>query len=392
MMDRQSLEYGVVKYKTPFYVFDLDEMKENVQRFRTVFEGKAGLCYAMKANPFLISRMEEEIDRIEVCSMGEFRICKERSVKPEKLLISGVLKKKEDLLEILETYGGKCRYTVESLQQLQILAEWSERKREVISVYLRLTSGNQFGMDEKTVRERIRLRHVYPYIYFCGIHFFSGTQKKKIEKMKEELDYLDSFCRELEEETGIVLAELEYGPGLSVSYFEKQKDMEEQDLQQIASYISDMRWKGKVTLEMGRAFAASCGYYLTSVQDIKKNKGKNYCIVDGGIHQMNYDGQIRGMYQPMMQIIPDPTEGQEEKWTVCGALCTGNDVLIQNAELKGVQIGTVFVFERAGAYSMTEGMSLFLSHALPKIFFYSREDGWKVVREKQSTYHMNMEV
>ena len=57
-----------------------------------------------------------------------------------------------------------------------------------------------------------------------------------------------------------------------------------------------MRWKGRVVLEMGRAFAASCGTYLTRAEDIKKNNGKNICLTDGGIHQLQYDGQIRGMY------------------------------------------------------------------------------------------------
>ena len=57
------------------------------------------------------------VDRIEVCSMGEYRICRVLGIAPEKLLISGVLKQKEDILEILEECGGTCAYTVESLNQ-----------------------------------------------------------------------------------------------------------------------------------------------------------------------------------------------------------------------------------------------------------------------------------
>ena len=33
-----------------------------------------------------------------------------------------------------------------------------------------------------------------------------------------------------------------------------------------------MQWKGHVTIELGRAIAAECGYYLTQIRDIKKKR------------------------------------------------------------------------------------------------------------------------
>ena len=39
---------------------------------------------------------------------------------------------------------------------------------------------------------------------------------------------------------------------------------------------------------------------------------------------------------------------------------------------------------------MTEGMSLFLSHALPKILLYSKENGWKLIRNNIETWTLNM--
>lgn len=79
-------------------------------------------------------------------------------------------------------YHGKCAYTIESLNQFYSIVDWCDAHNEVISVYLRLTSGNQFGMDEKTV-----------------------------EKIKKELEYLDAFCQGLEKRTGYLIEELEYG-------------------------------------------------------------------------------------------------------------------------------------------------------------------------------------
>lgn len=388
-MIMDHLEYCIIKYGTPSYLFDIDKMRETVGKFREALGGKAGLCFAMKANPFLTGQMETQADRLEVCSMGEFRICKKQGIAPEKLLISGVLKQKEDVYEILDTYGGACTYTIESLDQYHSFSDWCERKEKPVHVYLRLTSGNQFGMDGETIYNIIKIRKMCPHLNIRGIHYFSGTQKKYAGKMKEELAYLDQFLREMEERTGFPLEELEYGPGLSVPYFVGQEDRRNSDLKELVRAVEGMEWKGSVMLEMGRALAADCGYYLTSVKDIKQSNGRRYCIVDGGIHHLNYDGQIRGMYEPAFRVWPENQTGAKCQWTVCGSLCTVNDILMQKASICNLKAGNVLIFERAGAYAMTEGMALFLSHELPKVLLYSKEMGWKPVRERIQTWHWN---
>lgn len=390
-MNMDELEYGIAKYGTPLYLFDIDIMKKNVSIWREKLGEEACLCFAMKANPFLTSQMASITDRIEVCSMGEFRICKELQIDPGKILISGVLKEKEDLYEIMDYYHGKCVYTIESLSQYYCMADWCNTNDEVIHVYLRLTSGNQFGMDEKIIEDILYLRNMCPLMKIIGIHYFSGTQKKSVEKIEKELKYLDAFCLGLEQRTGYRIKELEYGPGISVAYFEGQDDKTEENISAIRHALSVMKWRGKVTLEMGRALAAPCGYYLTRVRDIKQNNRINYCIVDGGIHQIHYDGQIRGIYHPILQKYPEHGKGLEREWTICGSLCTVNDVLVQKIKLKNLKIGDVLIFERAGAYAMTEGMALFLSHELPQIVFYSKRMGWKLVRKEKATYTWNME-
>lgn len=154
--------------------------------------------------------------------------------------------------------------------------------------------------------------------------------------MEKELKVLDGFLHELEEDLGFRTKELEYGPGLSVPYFQGQEDRTREDLEALSQAIKNMSWKGRVTLEMGRAFAASCGTYLTRVEDVKKNHEKNICIVDGGIHQLHYDGQIRGMYQPRIQVL-EKAGGREKEWNVYGSLCTVHDLLIQNIPLRGLK-------------------------------------------------------
>lgn len=388
-MKTEDLEEVILQYETPGYVFDEDRVRKNVREFYGVLGESIQLCYAMKANPFLMEALSNEVNRIEVCSYGEYQICRALSIPAEKLLISGVLKNWGELWNILNECEDRAAYTIESLSQYACISDWATRHGKRISVYLRLTSGNQFGMDEETLCNVVELELERNQLDLRGIHYFSGTQKK-MKKIEKELQYLDDFMMNLKKKTSYLMSELEYGPGLAVPYFVGQEDCRLEELQKVAENLNSMQWKGKVTLEMGRAFVANAGYYFTTVKDTKRNKDINYCIVDGGMHQMNYDGQIRGMYHPKLQMFPTPVSEEAQMWTICGELCTGNDVLVQNISIPDLKVGSVLVFENTGAYSVTEGMALFLSHILPNVIMYSEQTGFRLARKRKDTYVMNM--
>lgn len=182
---------------------------------------------------------------------------------------------------------------------------------------------------------------------------------------------------------------LEYGPGLYVSYFQKEGRLNEiEEISELRKNLEAMKFHGKIILEMGRYLAASCGYYLTKIVDKKINNYQEYAIVDGGTHQMNYFGQTMAMKLPYFVQLNGKTllernfdEESHREVTVCGALCTVSDVLVKNMPLYGEYLGDIIVFENVGAYSVTEGISLFLSRSLPKIVMWSEKEGLKLKRD-----------
>ena len=60
MTKEEILIRGAEKYGTPLYIFDTDQAAEQVKSFRKILGEKAGLCYAMKANPFLVKQMQAD--------------------------------------------------------------------------------------------------------------------------------------------------------------------------------------------------------------------------------------------------------------------------------------------------------------------------------------------
>ena len=76
---------------------------------------------------------------------------------------------------------------------------------------------------------------------------------------------------------------------------------------------------------------------------------------------------------------------------LCGALCTVSDVVVKRFPLHKPQLHDILVFERVGAYSVTEGIYLFLSRPLPRIYFWTEGEGLRMVRDGVHTDLLNSE-
>lgn len=374
------LENIIKNYNTPAYIFDIPKLKSRIQYLRSMLPETVKFCYAIKANPFVVKEMEEDVERFEVCSPGEYYICREKNIEPNKILISGVYKTPEVIEEMVN--DGITNFTIESIKQFELLKSMDKN----LKVIIRITSGNQFGINLEDAEEIIKN---HANLDILGIQYFSGTQKKSIKNLSRELDYVQEFIDRMKNDYNFETRELEFGPGFPVSYFQNEEFDEATFLGEFSELIRHLNFKGQVLLEFGRSMVASCGKYITKVVDKKTNKGQNYAILDGGIHHLVYYGQSMAMKIPLCEVYPKK-EVMDEKWNLCGSLCTINDILVKQFPAGNLQIGDVFVFENAGAYCMTEGIALFLSRDLPSVLKINNKKEIEVVRESLQTYKFNM--
>jgi Diaminopimelate decarboxylase len=378
------------EYQTPAYIFDTDMLKERLAMIQTTLGDDIILCYAMKANPFLLGAMNDLVTRFEVCSPGEFRICERNNIDMKRIVLSGVNKEEAEIIRIVKAYGNDITYTVESLEHLRILDACATARQLKLTILLRVTSGNQFGVSTDCIEEIIKNRNNYPFLDFHGLQFYSGTQKKGLGKINEELHTLDEFCTHLSKQYDFTVKELEYGPGFYVPYFANEEDTDDVALlKDFRQTLDSLNFSGQITLEMGRFMVAYCGYFMTSIVDYKENNGQAYCIIDGGIHHLNYYGQTMAMKLPHFSKFPDSPSAKAKPYTICGSLCTTADVLVKQLPLKNIQIYDILVFKRLGAYSVTEGIYLFLSRDLPQIIFFSEAAGFQLMRSNLPTDILN---
>lgn len=376
----------IEKYKTPFYIYDIDILNARIKFLRDRINNDVKLCYAMKANPFIIGYLPDTIERIEVCSPGEYEICKKNNINDELLVISGVNKEEKEIDEIIANLDNEI-ITIESINQFELVLKLANHYQKMVKILIRLTSGNQFGVSESDLFTLIESSLKNPLIEVRGIEYFSGTQKHSIKKLTREFEYLKEIISSIKEKFNYEIKELEYGTGFPVFYFEDSNFDEEEFLSAFNILLTNFK-NITITLEIGRSIVASCGSYLTSVVDTKKNETGNYCILDGGIHQLVYYGSSLAMKTPIHEIIPKREDENKEKWTLCGSLCSVNDIIAKNIEVSNLKIGDTFIFKNTGAYSATEGIALFLSRDLPKIIIKNKNE-IRVLRDRIETYQFN---
>lgn len=364
----------IEKYKTPFYLYDMQTLYSQIDRINSAFSG-IKICYCMKASPILAPLVCDKVDKIEICSPGEYEIAIRGGCPHDKILFSGVNKTEESVKRVLDTAKDDCTFTIESDSHFRIIEKLSKEAGVVSDCYIRLSSGNQFGVDEDEFLRLVKAVMESDALNFAGIHFFSGTAKKT-KKISKELKYLAEFSEKIYAITGEKVG-LEYGPGMGVDYFVSQESGADAfyesvrgELEAVAKAVEESGIKeaySDITFEHGR-FIAACGAdYFTKIIDLKNTKGTDYVILDGGLHQLNYFGSMAGMKTPCIDVVGSDSDGELLEYVLAGSLCSVNDILARSAKLPALECGDVLRFKYAGAYSSTESIGLFLSRDIPAI-------------------------
>ena len=110
---------------------------------------------------------------------------------------------------------------------------------------------------------------------------------------------------------------------------------------------------------------------------------------------MNYLGQMMGLKLPVIRNASveggsgGPLPRERRPWTLCGSLCTTNDVLVRQLD-RPLAPDDVLVFENIGAYSVTESMYLFLSRAMPRVILRRGRGDYVLARDVVQTSMLNM--
>lgn len=382
-------------YGTPFFVYDAQVIEHQLSRLRQTLPDRFAVSYSVKANPnpIVMKLFLSHGCGLEIASVGEYERSIAAGCPTEKILFAGPGKTEAELAVVLSQGIGEIH--AESLTELKRIGHISHRLGQPANVAVRVNPTSEaqggamqmggkpapFGLDEEYLDEALDLIAADPYLNFCGIHLFVGTQVLDSEVLLAQYRKGLEIARHAAQYLDMALATLDFGGGLGIPYFAHEQplnlDRLQTGLQLLMAEIEDDPYlrDTQFLVEPGRFLVGTCGLYVARVNDIKISRGKTFAILDGGMHHhlaaSGNLGQVIKRNYPVAvlnKLDHEPRENIE----VVGPLCTPLDTLARNVRLPALEIGDLVGLFLSGAYARAASPLGFLSHPTPPEIWIER--------------------
>ncbi|MDR4498476.1 MAG: hypothetical protein MRK02_11240 [Candidatus Scalindua sp.] len=391
------------KIDGPFYIYFASVIEKQYKRLKALLPTNMDICYAVKANPNreILTLFKTLKSAFDISSGGEFSRCMDAGISPQKISFSGPGK---DYKELSEAIRNKLfAISVESRREVDEIIHIADTTASTANVMLRINPTrkperfslkmgglpSQFGIDEETALEIIRMIKKHDLLDLMGIHVFNGTQCLDARAIVENISEMIEIAKRLFLHEGIELRYINLGGGFGIPYYEGDREL---NLEEVCNAVKDIIIYTQETshglkntrfiLELGRFLVAQSGIYIAKVIDIKISRGKKFIILNGGMnHHLAASGNFGQVLRRNYCMYPLELRDKNrlEKVNIVGPLCTSIDRLASDIQLPVLMIGDYIGIFNSGAYGLTASPILFLLHNLPAEVFVSDEE-LKIVR------------
>lgn len=353
----------VQKETTPFYLYDLDGMRDWYKLFRNSIPSRTGIFYAMKANNNfqVLKAFQEEGAGLDVVSGGEITLAKKTGFSPDKVIFSGVGKSKEEITMALQ--WGLLQINVESPEELKAIHHIAKSLNQTASIALRMNPNvdieshpyirtgrvdHKFGIDENQIPQILDfIKQNRNTLYLQGLSQHIGSQIFDLKSVLKAAQNLKSLYKNLLQK-GFALKTLDLGGGLGVDYHSFGLDKDTLLLQKYGKMLKELftDFSGPILLEPGRFLTARFGMLCTRVEYVKKTPHKTFAIVNSGMHHF-----LRpALYQAIHRILPLQTNSKKETYDVVGTICETGDIFGKDVTLPTLKAGDWLALADTGAY------------------------------------------
>ena len=360
------------------------------------------ICYAVKANSNLsILRLLARLGAgFDIVSGGELYRLRGAGIPAGRVVFSGVGKSREEIREALR---ARIRlFNVESEAELDLLASEAARLRWRAPAAVRvnpdvaagghrhISTGqhqHKFGVDWTDAR-RLYLQHRDSrWIDWQGISAHLGSQILSVAPFERGLERLAGYFTELAG-AGIHLRYLDFGGGLGVRYSRENPPSIPAYARALAAIVRPLGCH--LLLEPGRSLVASAGVLLTRVLYTKRNRGKEFVVVDAAMNDFMRPVLYDAVHPVTPALLPQkpphsvnrPATNQLARVDVVGPVCETGDCFLHDWPLGKVAAGDLLVLWGAGAYGFVEA-SNYNSRPRPAEFLVNGKS-MRVIRRRES--------
>ena len=377
----QDMKERFEQIQTPFYYYDTRLLAETLAAIKNETDKHEGwhLHYAIKAcaNPKVLKLISQEGFGADCVSGGEIKACLKNGFPANEIVFAGVGKADWEIELALE--AGIQYFNVESIPELEVIAEIAERMGKVADVSFRInpdvgahthaniTTGlaeNKFGIAKEDMIQVIRIAEQLPSVHFVGLHFHIGSQILQMDDF-EALCYRINELQDKLEAEGITVKNINVGGGLGIDY----ENPEENPIPDFKAYFETyakhlkLRPGQRLHFELGRAVVAQCGSLITRCLYVKQAKERQFVIVDAGMTELLRPA-LYGAYHHIQNIS---SEKALQTYDVVGPICESSDIFAKDCMLPETKRGDLIAIRSAGAYGETMA-SQYNCRELPKAY------------------------
>ncbi|WP_035172333.1 diaminopimelate decarboxylase [Caldanaerobius polysaccharolyticus] len=395
------------KFGTPLYVIDEQLVRETCRRYYNSFVKKHGgvVLYASKAfmNMAMARLIDEEGLGLDVVSGGEIYTALQADFPMEKVYFNGNNKSPDEL--ILALKSGVSRIIVDNFYELEILNYIAGTLGKKADILIRITPGIEahtheyimtgqldskfgFNVPDGQAMKAIKMAIKMPNLNLKGIHCHIGSQIFEMNSYKREVEITTRFIKQIKDETGYEVEELDLGGGFGVYYTEEDnpssiEDYAEVVFETLEKMVEELDIiKPRVIIEPGRSIIANAGTTLYTVGAIKDIPGvRKYISVDGGMTDNPRLALYGAKYEAV--IANKVFEENSEVVSIAGKCCESGDMLIWDVRLPHVVSGDIIAVMSTGAYNYSMASNY---NRLTKPAVVLVKDGRADVIVKRETY------
>jgi diaminopimelate decarboxylase len=379
------------RFGTPCFIYFLDDVRSRLDAIRQAFGGRFEVSYAVKSNPnpSLVAWMKDHVRALDVSSGGELRLALASGWSGGRISFTGPGKRPWELAEAVT--AGVSKLVLESVREAEDLDAIAARAGRVQPVLLRVAPATlprgfgvnmagkptQFGVDEEDAPAAVAAIRNLANLRLIGFHAYSGTQCVDAKAVGENFGIFARIFSSLAAQFDFSPEALVFGAGFGIPYHVGMNALDlpavavaaAPALEQLASEPRTAR--ASRYLEMGRYLVGEAGVYLTRVTRIKRSRGSDIAICDGGMnHHLGACGHLGSVIHRNYRIFRVGGEpgGATRPYELVGPLCTSIDTLGHGVELPELREGDLLGVHCSGAYGPTASPVHFISHAPAREF------------------------
>lgn len=365
------------KFGTPVIVYDENEIRKNCRAFVSSIEDNYGgnglVLYASKA--FSCKEMYRLVNSenmgVDVVSGGELYTALSTGFPAEKIYFHGNNKKYDEIEYAVDS--GVGRIVVDNLTELETLNKIACEKGKKVGIMFRIKPGidahthnfirtgqidSKFGLALETgeamqgVKEALKMEH----IELKGLHCHIGSQIFDIDPFELAAQVMLKFMKDIKDETGVVLSELNLGGGFGIKYLVDDKPQPYTEyMRRVAKTVKASAEEYGlpvpfILIEPGRSVVGAAAVTLYTVGAVKHIPDvRTYVSIDGGMG----DNPRYILYQSSYKVVCANKMNEEKTLTatVAGKCCESGDLIQENVKLPQVEPGDTLAVLSTGAYN-----------------------------------------